>query len=120
MLFIGNGTSRRSRSLRQLCRHFSSELDHSVHIAPFVVVPGKYLYLRAINDHRGGRIDNRRVRLTSVVLGKQRPLLIRKNSTERCFGGLFEELIHLGNTRGPLHLEHTIGQRSVQKRPPDG
>ena len=46
-------SSSRTRAHWQLRRHFSRELDHSIHVAPFVVVPSKNLYLGSVNDHCG-------------------------------------------------------------------
>ena len=65
------------------------------------------------------RIDNRRVRIVQEIDRDQRPLFICENPAERCLGRLFEEPIHFGNVRGPLHLEHAIRQRSIEQRHAD-
>src|SRR5271155_5647351 len=81
------GIAGQFHSLRlKLIRHESGDIREPVRVAPFVVVPRKYLDHPLADDLGQGRVENRRMRIAVEIDRDQRRLGVSDNALERAFG----------------------------------
>ena len=62
------------------------ELDHSIDVADFVVIPREHFDASAVDHHRGRPIDNRRARIVLEIDRHERQVLVAENARQRLFG----------------------------------
>ena len=73
--------------------------------------------MRAVDDHRGLRVDNTRSRIVDEIRGHERLFFVTHDADQRSFLGFrLEQGVHLFHRRRALGLENDIRQRPVDER----